>query len=88
MVSAPAPGYVFCVADWVLSGVKSTARNIVAPNGRGAPKCTGYAVYRATVDVEKMRAIPEISWLLEQPNLNLWYVFRFLNVLCERCTRC
>ncbi|KAK2596586.1 hypothetical protein N8I77_013467 [Diaporthe amygdali] len=53
-------------------GVKSTARSIVAPNGRGAPKFTGYAVYRATVDVAKMREIPEISWVLEQPNLNLW----------------
>lgn len=55
-------------------GVKSTARSIVAPNGRGAPKFTGYAVYRATVDVARMREIPEISWLLEQPNLNLWSV--------------
>lgn len=54
--------------------MKSTARSIVAPNGRGAPKYTGYAVYRATVDVAKMREIPEISWLLEQPNLNLWFV--------------
>ncbi|KKY32762.1 putative salicylate hydroxylase [Diaporthe ampelina] len=53
-------------------GVKSTARSIVSPNGRGAPKYTGYAVYRATVEVEKMKAIPEISWVLEQPNLNLW----------------
>lgn len=61
--------------------MKSTARSIVAPNGRGAPKYTGYAVYRATVDVAKMREIPEISWVLEQPNLNLWFVVGLLTVL-------
>lgn len=62
--------------------MKSTARGIVAPNGRGAPKYTGYAVYRATVDVEKMREIPEISWVLEQPNLNLWFVVTALRARC------
>jgi salicylate hydroxylase len=61
----------------VESGVKSTARSIVAPNGRGSPRFTGYAVYRATVDAAKMREIPEISWVLEQPNLNLWFVTCF-----------
>lgn len=62
------------MSDLRILGVKSTARSIVAPNGRGAPKFTGYAVYRATVDVAKMREIPEISWVLEQPSLNLWSV--------------
>lgn len=30
-------------------------------------------MYRATVDVAKMRAVPELSWILEKPGLNLWY---------------
>lgn len=34
---------------------------------------TGFAAYRATVDVAKMKADPEISWLLERPSLNIWY---------------
>lgn len=61
--------------------MKSAARSIVSPNGRGAPKFTGYAVYRATVDVAKMREIPEVSWVLEQPNLNLWYVVSYFLAL-------
>lgn len=65
--------------------MKSTARSIVAPNGRGAPKYTGYAVYRATVDVEKMRDSPEISWVLEQPNLNLWFATPLPIVQSEIC---
>lgn len=68
-------------------GLKSLARPLVSPSGRGVPKYTGYAVYRATVDVEKMKAIPEISWILEKPNLNLWYVsvtFGF-NMKHSRC---
>ncbi|ROV90991.1 hypothetical protein VSDG_07660 [Cytospora chrysosperma] len=53
-------------------GVKSLARIIVSPGGRGVPKYTGYAVYRATVDVKRMRKFAETSWVLEKPNLNLW----------------
>ncbi|ROV90349.1 hypothetical protein VMCG_09711 [Cytospora schulzeri] len=53
-------------------GVKSLARSLVSPSGRGVPKYTGYSVYRATVDVEKMRKSHETSWVLKQPNLNLW----------------
>ncbi|KXH33505.1 FAD binding domain-containing protein [Colletotrichum simmondsii] len=29
-------------------------------------------VYRATVDVSKMRRIPEIAWILEKPGLHVW----------------
>lgn len=36
------------------------------------PRPTGFAAYRATVDVEKMKADPEVSWLLDQPALNIW----------------
>lgn len=56
------------------TGVKSLARSLVSTSGRGVPKYTGYAVYRATVDVDKMRESRETSWVLEKPNLNLWYV--------------
>ena len=63
-------------------GLKSLARPLVSPSGRGVPKDTGYAVYRATVDVQKMRQIPEIAWILEKPNLNLWYVCHHLHLEC------
>lgn len=56
------------------SGVKSQARALVSPSGRGTPKPTGFAVYRATVDVDKMRPFSELAWILEENNLNLWYV--------------
>lgn len=59
----------------MIIGVKSLARIIVSPGGRGVPKYTGYAVYRATVDVKRMRKFAETSWVLEKPNLNLWYVY-------------
>lgn len=36
------------------------------------PQQTGFAAYRATVDVEKMKTDPDISWLLEKPSLNIW----------------
>ncbi|KAJ0287700.1 hypothetical protein CBS470a_005202 [Colletotrichum nupharicola] len=61
-------------ADIIIAadGVKSVARDLV-PYGEGhGPKYTGFAVYRATVDVSKMRKIPEISWLLEKPGLHVW----------------
>jgi salicylate hydroxylase len=37
-----------------------------------APQPTGFAAYRATVDVSKMLADPSIAWLLEKPSLNIW----------------
>ncbi|TDZ35235.1 FAD-dependent monooxygenase OpS4 [Colletotrichum spinosum] len=61
-------------ADLIVAadGVKSVARNLVRSGEGQGPKYTGFAVYRATVDVEKMRRIPEISWLLEKPGLHVW----------------
>jgi salicylate hydroxylase len=41
--------------------------------GQKALEQTGFAAYRATVDVAKMKSDPEISWLLERPSLNIWY---------------
>ncbi|RDL35133.1 Uncharacterized protein BP5553_07064 [Venustampulla echinocandica] len=61
-------------ADLIVAadGVKSAARKLVL-GGKDAPvRSTGFAAYRATVDVEKMKADPELSWLLEKPSLNIW----------------
>lgn len=53
-------------------GVKSVARNLLPSNQVEATNYTGFAVYRATVDVSKMRKIPEIAWILEKPGLHVW----------------
>jgi salicylate hydroxylase len=37
-----------------------------------SPQLTGFAAYRATVNVSKMLADPSIAWLVEKPTLNLW----------------
>ncbi|KAL0766773.1 hypothetical protein CaCOL14_010344 [Colletotrichum acutatum] len=61
-------------ADLIVAadGVKSVARNLLPSNQVGATNYTGFAVYRATVDVSKMRRIPEIAWILEKPGLHVW----------------
>lgn len=53
-------------------GVKSTARRLVDPSPESAPKPTGFAAYRATVNVEKMKDDPDMAWLLTKPALNIW----------------
>ena len=53
------------------AGVRSAARRAIL-GFEQAPKPAGFAAYRATVDVEKIRSDPEISWLVESPSLNLW----------------
>jgi salicylate hydroxylase len=53
-------------------GVKSIARQLILGGVDQAPKSTGFAAYRATVDVEKIQADPELSWITEQPSLNIW----------------
>ncbi|TVY14562.1 FAD-dependent monooxygenase OpS4 [Lachnellula arida] len=62
-------------ADLVIAadGVKSVARRLVLGGIDHQPVHTGFAAYRATVDVQKMKADPDISWLLEKPSLNIWY---------------
>lgn len=37
-----------------------------------APKRTGFAAYRATVDVEKMKAYADTAEVCAKPVLNLW----------------
>ncbi|KAK1624172.1 FAD binding domain-containing protein [Colletotrichum phormii] len=61
-------------ADLIVAadGVKSVARNLLPSNQVGATNYTGFAVYRATVDVSKMRKIPEVAWILEKPGLHVW----------------
>ncbi|KAJ6000802.1 hypothetical protein N7481_001211 [Penicillium waksmanii] len=61
-------------ADLIVAadGVKSVARKLVDKPGQNPFEQTGFAAYRATVDVAKMKADPEISWLLERPSLNIW----------------
>ncbi|KAH6668253.1 hypothetical protein B0J14DRAFT_488643, partial [Halenospora varia] len=53
-------------------GVKSTARKLVLRGVDTPVQPTGFAAYRATVDVEKMKADPDTAWLLEKPSLNVW----------------
>jgi salicylate hydroxylase len=64
-----------------LAGVKSIARSLVDESGQPQFERTGFAAYRATVDVAKMKADPEISWLLDRPNLNIWYIRQLCNTL-------
>ncbi|KEQ92081.1 hypothetical protein AUEXF2481DRAFT_101082 [Aureobasidium subglaciale EXF-2481] len=53
-------------------GVKSLARAVIIGTTASPPVPTGFAAYRATVDVEKMKEDPEIAWLLETSALNVW----------------
>jgi salicylate hydroxylase len=54
--------------------VKSVARKKVLGGVDQPPKRTGFAAYRATVDVEKMKVHPDTAELLAKPALNLWLV--------------
>jgi salicylate hydroxylase len=60
-------------ADLVVAadGVNSLARSKLMGIDK-PPLKTGFAAYRATVDVAKMQGDPEVSWLLEKPGLNIW----------------
>lgn len=53
-------------------GIRSRARKVVLA-GRELPlDKPGFAAYRATLDVDRMRNDPEVSWILEKPSLNIW----------------
>lgn len=62
------------VAYRSIAGIKSTARDYIHPDIDHEPTFNGFAAYRATVDVEKMRNDPDIAWILEKPDLNIWFV--------------
>jgi salicylate hydroxylase len=59
----------------VVSGVNSTAGSEIFGGIDHPPQRTRFAVYRAVVDVKQMKADPDVSWLLNRPSLNLWYVY-------------
>lgn len=53
-------------------GIRSVARKIVLGGYEMPFHKPGFAAYRATVDVDRMRSDPEVSWILEKPSLNIW----------------
>lgn len=55
-----------------MQGVKSKARQVILGGADVPPTPTGFAAYRATVKVEKMKADSDVSWLLGKPSLNIW----------------
>ncbi|KAL1611908.1 hypothetical protein SLS60_000130 [Paraconiothyrium brasiliense] len=61
-------------ADLIVAadGIRSEARRVVLEERDQPPQQCGYAAYRAMVDVDLMRADPELSWLLDVPGQNLW----------------
>lgn len=76
IIAADGMSSVFLLSELIMlilwTGVKSIARNLFDDSDRPPFEQTGFAAYRATVDVSKIKADPEISWLLERPNLNIW----------------
>ena len=56
----------------IVTGIKSLARKCIPSEENVKPLHNGFAAYRATVDVEKMKADSEVAWLLEKPALNIW----------------
>jgi hypothetical protein len=55
------------------TGINSKASKIVDDAAEG-PRPTGYAAYRATVKSDSMRHDLDTAWLLEKPNINMWFV--------------
>ena len=50
----------------------SVARPSILGEDDQEPYAPGFAAYRATVEVDQMRANPDTAWLVDKPNLNLW----------------
>lgn len=61
-------------ADIVIAadGVKSAARELVLDGENRPPRMTGFAAYRATIDVEDLKRDSDTAKLLTNPALNLW----------------
>ncbi|KAJ5691804.1 hypothetical protein N7462_001227 [Penicillium macrosclerotiorum] len=61
-------------ADLVVAadGVNSAARQVVLGGANHPPQRTGFAAYRAVVDIERMKADSDVAWILDQPAFNLW----------------
>ena len=58
----------------ILEGVKSLGRQAILDGADKEPIASGFAVYRATVDVGKIKKDPDVSWILQKPSLNIWWV--------------
>jgi salicylate hydroxylase len=61
-------------ADLVVAcdGIHSLARQQLHPGRDHAPRRTGFACYRATVNVEDMLKDPQTAALVSKPQLNIW----------------
>ncbi|KAF2192355.1 FAD/NAD(P)-binding domain-containing protein [Zopfia rhizophila CBS 207.26] len=61
-------------ADLIIGadGLKSEARKIVLDGEDQPPQRTGFAAYRAMVDVKRMSSDPDTAWLLDNPGQNCW----------------
>lgn len=55
-------------------GVNSSARKLVPKALESTPHITGFASYRAEINMERMKEDPELAELLERSSLNLWLV--------------
>ncbi|KAF6234795.1 hypothetical protein HO173_007015 [Letharia columbiana] len=53
-------------------GINSVSRKTILDGVDRVPLRTGFAAYRATVGVEKIREDPAVSWILEKPGMNVW----------------
>ncbi|KAH3906954.1 hypothetical protein HBH56_194150 [Parastagonospora nodorum] len=62
------------VGDLVVAvdGINSTARSYIEPDASHEPVYNGLAAYRGTIDANRMRQDPDLAWMLEKPDLNLW----------------
>ncbi|KAJ5087165.1 hypothetical protein N7456_010781 [Penicillium angulare] len=61
-------------ADLIIAadGVNSSARKLVPKALESTPHITGFASYRAEINMERMKEDPELAELLEKSSLNLW----------------
>ena len=53
-------------------GIKSVTRKLFLKDDDAGPQHTRFCAYRATVPADVMRADPELSALIETPDINLW----------------
>ena len=69
-------------ADLIVAcdGVKSEARKLVLDGVDKPPQMTGFAAYRATIDVEDMKKDPDTAALLCNPSLSLWLATLYTSV--------
>jgi salicylate hydroxylase len=61
-------------ADLIIAaeGVRSPSRKLLLGEMDKPPVLAGFAAYRATVEAAKIRADPDIAWVVENPSQNCW----------------